>query len=116
MNDFLGFVCDNIFNEDADMNNNIEKVLKYCQIIIDKITDKKTKNKYIFNLILEVIYIIDFINNSLNLMEKSNEIIVDFVNNFYKNKKKYLFNIEVFTNIYIFILIPLLNLYLFKYT
>lgn len=85
MNDFLEFICENIFNENKDMNKNIDKILNYCFIIIDKITDKKIKEKYILTLILEIIYIIDFLNNSLNLMGYSNEIIVEFINKFYKN-------------------------------
>jgi hypothetical protein len=89
MNDFLEFVCENIFNENKDMNKNIEKILNYCHIIIDKIIDKKTKDKYILNLVLEIIYIIDFLNNSLNLMGYSNDIIVGFINEFYKNQNIY---------------------------
>ena len=89
MNDFLEFVCENIFTENENMNKNIEKILNYCYIIIDKIIDKKTKDKYVLNLVLEIIYIIDFINNSLNLMGHSNDIIVEFINNFYKNQNIY---------------------------
>ena len=89
MNDFLEFVCENIFTENENMNKNIEKILSYCNIIIDKIIDKKTKDKYILNLVLEIIYIIDFLNNSLNLMGYSNDIIVEFINEFYKNQNIY---------------------------
>jgi hypothetical protein len=98
MNDFLEFVCENIFNENKDMNKNIEKILNYCNIIMDKIIDKKTKDKYVLNLVLEIIYIIDFINNSLNLMGYSNDIIVEFINNFYKNQNIYNRLITITTN------------------